>query len=74
MQLTEEINRKEIKLRHILRKKHVLTNRVARMREKNLDTDLLDERVRKVLGLSKKNEEVIFLNNNKNHSNGDELL
>jgi cell division protein FtsB len=51
-------------LADMTQQRQALEGKVQRLSDKSLDLDLLDEQVRRVLGMAQKNEVVYFLSDN----------
>ena len=62
VQLNQQIDQKERENKHLLAERVAWENKIKLMRTDSLDADLLDERVRLMMGFSNKDEAVIFLN------------
>lgn len=62
VQLNQQIDQKERENKNLLAERVAWENKIKLMRAESLDADLLDERVRLMMGFSNKDEAVIFLN------------
>ena len=62
VQLNQQIDQKEREYKNLLAERVAWENKIKLMRTESLDADLLDERVRLMMGFSSKDEAVIFLN------------
>ncbi|MEC9078280.1 MAG: septum formation initiator family protein [Pseudomonadota bacterium] len=62
VQLNQQIDQKERENKHLQAERVAWENKIKLMRTDSLDADLLDERVRLMMGFSNKDEAVIFLN------------
>ena len=62
VQLNQQIDQKEGENKNLLAERVAWENKIKLMRAESLDADLLDERVRLMMGFSNKDEAVIFLN------------
>ncbi|MEC9022387.1 MAG: septum formation initiator family protein [Pseudomonadota bacterium] len=62
VQLNQQIGQKERENKNLLAERVAWENKIKLMRTESLDADLLDERVRLMMGFSNKDEAVIFLN------------
>ena len=62
VQLNQQIDQKERENKNLLAERVAWENKIKLMRTESLDADLLDERVRLMMGFSNKDEAVIFLN------------
>ena len=62
VQLNQQIDHKERENKNLLAERVAWENKIKLMRTESLDADLLDERVRLMMGFSNKDEAVIFLN------------
>ena len=58
----QQIDQKERENKNLLAERVAWENKIKLMRTESLDADLLDERVRLMMGFSNKDEAVIFLN------------
>ena len=68
LDLKTHIAEAQLDLYSVIAKRERLEHRTNFLRSDNLDPDLLDERVRHVVGLGRKNEMIIFLPlSEKNH-------
>ena len=62
VQLNKQIDQTERENKNLLAERVAWENKIKLMRTESLDADLLDERVRLMMGFSNKDEAVIFLN------------
>ena len=62
VQLNQQIDQEERENKNLLAERVAWENKIKLMRTESLDADLLDERVRLMMGFSNKDEAVIFLN------------
>ena len=62
VQLNQQIHQKELENKNLLAERAAWDNKIKLMRSESLSADLLDERVRLMMGFSNKDEAVIFLN------------
>lgn len=62
VQLNQQIDQEERENKNLLAERVAWENKIKLMRTESLDADLLDERVRLMMGFSSKDEAVIFLN------------
>ena len=62
VQLNQQIDQKERENKNLLAERVAWENKIKLMRTDSLDADLLDERVRLMMGFSNEDEAVIFLN------------
>ena len=62
VQLNQQIDQEELENKTLLAEREAWENKIKLMRTESLDADLLDERVRLMMGFSNKDEAVIFLN------------
>lgn len=62
VQLNQQIDQEERENKNLLAERVAWENKIKLMRTDSLDADLLDERVRLMMGFSGKDEAVIFLN------------
>ena len=62
VQLNQQIDQEESENKNLLAERVAWENKIKLMRTESLDADLLDERVRLMMGFSSKDEAVIFLN------------
>ena len=62
VQLNQQIDQEERENKNLLAERVAWENKIKLMRTDSLDADLLDERVRLMMGFSSKDEAVIFLN------------
>ncbi len=60
---TSKLDTLRAELEEIKTKRESLENKVKKLSSNSLDLDLLDEQARSVLGISGKNEVVVFLDN-----------
>ena len=61
VQLNQQIDQEERENKNLLAERVAWENKIKLMRTESLDPDLLDERVRLMMGFSSKDEAVIFL-------------
>ena len=61
VQLNQQIDQEESENKNLLAERVAWENKIKLMRTESLDADLLDERVRLMMGFSSKDEAVIFL-------------
>ncbi len=61
VQLNQQIDQEERENKNLLAERVAWENKIKLMRTESLDADLLDERVRLMMGFSSKDEAVIFL-------------
>jgi cell division protein FtsB len=54
----------KVELAAMTKQRELLESKVQRLSDKSLDLDLLDEQVRRVLGMAHKNEVVYFISEN----------
>ncbi len=63
MQLSQQVDKVQAEKQQVAAKRSELEDKVERLYTTSLDKDLLDERARKLLGMARENEIVVFAEN-----------
>jgi len=61
--LSKEVEKLEKELKALKNENEFLENKIRRLREDNLDVDLLEEQARTILGFARKNDVIVLLPN-----------